>query len=40
MTTPIAECKLCRGNGYIFYAEDDACDVQPCDCTVPVEVKL
>ena len=35
----IAQCLLCRGNGYIYYAEDDCCDVQPCDCTYAVEIK-
>lgn len=39
MTTPIQKCGMCRGNGYIYYADDDACDVIPCDCTIPVEVK-
>lgn len=40
MTAPIQKCKACNGNGYIYYAQDDCCEVQPCDCTIPVEVKL
>jgi hypothetical protein len=39
MTTPILQCKMCYGKGYISYTDDDACDVVPCDCTIPVEVK-
>lgn len=39
MTTPIEKCSMCRGKGFISYIDDDACDVQPCDCTYPVEVK-
>ena len=39
MTTPIQECMACHGKGYIFYNDDDSCDVQPCECTIPVEGK-
>lgn len=39
MTTPIKQCGMCRGNGFISYADDDGYDIVPCDCTVPVEVK-
>ncbi len=39
MTQPILKCMMCYGKGYIAYNDDDACDVVPCDCTIPVEVK-
>lgn len=39
MTTPVKQCAMCRGTGFIFYTDSDSCDVQPCDCTYPVEVK-
>ena len=29
---PNARCKLCNGDGHVYWANNDTYDVEPCEC--------